>query len=118
MTKFKDQSPMPQQTKVPVSKYQASLLGGAIGDALGAPIEFMGIEEIRSKFGPAGVKDYVEFSDGRGVFTDDTQMTLFTAEALLRAYHQGISARNRRGFANHCTSLLFALAIHTGTAIF
>ena len=79
---------MPQQTKVPVSKYQSSLLGGAIGDALGAPIEFMGIEEIRSKFGPAGVKDYVEFSDGRGVFTDDTQMTLFTAEALLRAYNR------------------------------
>jgi ADP-ribosylglycohydrolase len=34
------------------------LLGGAVGDALGAPIEFMTLPEIRKKFGPEGLKDY------------------------------------------------------------
>ena len=59
------------------------LLGGAAGDALGAPVEFMSREEIFAKY-PGGVKDYVEFPDGTGAITDDTQMTLFTAEGLLR----------------------------------
>ena len=59
------------------------LLGGAVGDALGAPIEFMGFDEIRRRFGPAGVSQY-ELAYGRmGAITDDTQMTLFTAEGLI-----------------------------------
>ncbi|MDZ7612776.1 MAG: ADP-ribosylglycohydrolase family protein [Flavobacteriaceae bacterium] len=74
--------------KVSLSKYQACLLGGAIGDALGAPIEFLSIGQIRALSGPDGLNHYIEFSDGTGAFTDDTQMTLFTAEALLRAYHK------------------------------
>lgn len=72
--------------KANLSKYQACLLGGAIGDALGAGIEFLSLQQILNNYGEKGVKDYVEFEDGSGAFTDDTQMTLFTAEALLRAY--------------------------------
>ena len=50
-------------------------LGGAIGDALGNPLEFESLATIRRRGGlPA--PDLV---------TDDTQMTLFTAEGLLRA---------------------------------
>lgn len=64
------------------------LLGGAIGDALGAPIEFLTTPQIRKRFGAHGVTNYVEHSDGKGQFTDDTQMTLFTAEALLRAQNR------------------------------
>lgn len=67
------------------SHYIGCLIGGAIGDALGAPIEFMSSPEIQERYGDSGVKGYVEFRDGHGEFTDDTQMTLFTAEALLRA---------------------------------
>ena len=74
----------------PLDKYIGCLLGGAIGDALGAPIEFMSLNEIRSKFGKDGVKNYIEYADGHGEFTDDTQMTLFTAEALLRAEHRAM----------------------------
>lgn len=69
-------------------KYQACLLGGAIGDALGAPIEFMSLENILSTYTPVGVRDYVEHESGLGEFTDDTQMTLFTAEGILRAKHR------------------------------
>ena len=60
------------------------LIGGAVGDALGAPIEFFTAANIKKYFGVA-VKDYVEFKDGTGAITDDTQMTLFTAEGILRA---------------------------------
>ncbi len=70
--------------KISISKYQACLLGGAIGDALGAPAEFLSAKQIQTKYGHRGITSYVEFTDGKGVFTDDTQMTLFTAESLLR----------------------------------
>lgn len=73
--------------KISISKYQACLLGGAIGDALGAPVEFLSAQQIQSKYGHRGISTYVEFSDGKGMFTDDTQMTLFTAEGLLRSGH-------------------------------
>lgn len=58
------------------------LLGGAVGDALGAVVEFDSIDEILRRHGPDGV---VEFPPGGGRITDDTQMTLFTAEGLVRA---------------------------------
>jgi ADP-ribosylglycohydrolase len=59
------------------------LLGGAVGDALGAPVEFMGLDEIRRRYGHAGVTRF-ETAYGRiGAITDDTQMTLFTAEGLI-----------------------------------
>lgn len=71
-----------------MDNYIACLLGGAIGDALGAPVEFDSIALIREKYGPHGVTGYVEYADDTGEFTDDTQMTLFTAEGLLRAWHR------------------------------
>lgn len=61
------------------------LLGGAVGDALGAPVEFMSMDEIRRRYGDVGITGYVEFWSGQGAFTDDTQMTLFTAEGLALA---------------------------------
>lgn len=65
------------------------LLGGAVGDALGAPIEFMRLSEIRERFGPQGLREYAKAYGRLGAITDDTQMTLFTAEGLLRAVCQG-----------------------------
>jgi ADP-ribosyl-[dinitrogen reductase] hydrolase len=63
---------------------RASLFGGAIGDALGADIEFLSLNSIRADF-PGGV-DLVLHRDGKPAeITDDTQMTLFTAEGLIRA---------------------------------
>ncbi|MBM7786330.1 ADP-ribosylglycohydrolase family protein [Tenggerimyces flavus] len=62
------------------SRVRGCLLGGALGDALGAPVEFLSLSEIRSRHGPAGV---VELTSG--LVTDDTQMTLFTVEGMIRA---------------------------------
>lgn len=63
-------------------RVRGCLLGGAIGDALGAPIEFHSLSDILRDH-PGGIQGYVTtWRGGRGLVTDDTQMTLFTAEAL------------------------------------
>ncbi|MCX5207861.1 ADP-ribosylglycohydrolase family protein [Kitasatospora sp. NBC_00240] len=60
------------------------MLGGAIGDALGNPVEFLSLDAIRAKYGAAGVTGPVADAEGViGRITDDTQMTLFTAEGYL-----------------------------------
>ena len=59
------------------------LLGGAVGDALGYKVEFCSLREIRERFGPAGIQQPVLNSAGKAVVSDDTQMTLFTAEGLI-----------------------------------
>lgn len=66
------------------SRFRACLLGGAVGDALGGAVEFMSLEAIRSRFGPGGIRDYAAAYGREGAITDDTQMTLFTAEGLIR----------------------------------
>lgn len=72
-----------------LSKYKGCLLGGAVGDALGAPVEFQSLASIKKQYGTAGVTDYLPAYGGIGMITDDTQMTLFTAEALLFASENG-----------------------------
>lgn len=63
---------------------EACLLGGAIGDALGAEIEFWPLARIRAAF-PDGIDRLPPHDGVAGAITDDTQMTLFTAEGLIRA---------------------------------
>ena len=56
------------------------LLGGAIGDALGAPVEFVTAPaRLDAMMGDAAPVDL-----SSPLVTDDTQMTMFTAEALIR----------------------------------
>ena len=69
-------------------RMQASLTGGAIGDSLGAEIEFLTLREIRRRF-PEGISELPPHKGLRGAITDDTQMTLFTAEGMLRAHIRG-----------------------------
>jgi ADP-ribosylglycohydrolase len=75
-------------TRLAENHYTGCLLGGAVGDALGAPVEFLSLDAIRLQHGFQGVTDYCEYPHHTGEFTDDTQMTLFTAEGLLRAYNR------------------------------
>ena len=67
-----------------LNKIRGCLLGGAAGDALGYPVEFMTEPEIMQKFGNQGIISYV-LTDGVAKISDDTQMTLFTANGLLYA---------------------------------
>lgn len=70
------------------ARFQGCLLGGAIGDALGYPVEFFDEERIRKRYGDGGIR---RFSNKTKVafVSDDTQMTLFTAEGLLLAKKRG-----------------------------
>lgn len=66
-------------------KCRGSLVGGAVGDALGYAVEFSSLDEILSRYGERGITSYDLDSEGVAEFSDDTQMTLFTAEGLLGA---------------------------------
>jgi ADP-ribosylglycohydrolase len=69
--------------------YRGCLIGGAIGDAFGSAVEFLSINTIREEYGEAGITDLVSAKSGLAEITDDTQMTLFTAEGILRADSSG-----------------------------
>jgi ADP-ribosylglycohydrolase len=67
-------------------RFLGAVLAGAAGDALGAPVEFYPLDQIRSRHGERGVSSYDHNGDRPGEFTDDTQMTLFTMEGLVRGH--------------------------------
>ena len=69
-----------------LDRIRGCLLAGAAGDALGAAVEFMDWPSIRQKFGERGIRDFAPAFGKLGAVTDDTQMMLFTAEGLLRAW--------------------------------
>ena len=63
------------------NKALGCIVGGAIGDALGYPIEFNTYSHIVESFGENGVTDYVY---NKGLISDDTQMVLFTIDGLIK----------------------------------
>lgn len=72
--------------------YRGCLLGGAIGDSLGFQVEFMTIEEIREAYGENGVENLKLGMMKNAEISDDTQMSLFTAEGVLRSKLKMIKA--------------------------
>jgi len=84
--------------------YRGCLLGGAVGDALGAPVEFLNESAIASRFGENGIQEFVPAFGRLGAITDDTQMTLFTAEGILRAHVR----RETRGICHPPTVMVHA----------
>ncbi|MEU5087305.1 ADP-ribosylglycohydrolase family protein [Streptomyces sp. NPDC021356] len=66
-------------------RVRGTLLGGALGDALGAPVDGLGLQEIRAAHGPEGVVDLVPAHGRRGAVTHLTQLTLFSVDGLIRA---------------------------------
>lgn len=73
---------------------RGSLMAGAAGDALGYPVEFMSRNAILARYGDRGITEFKLDSDGKALVSDDTQMTLFTANGMLmgltRGYMRGI----------------------------
>lgn len=59
------------------------MVGGAVGDALGYPVEFMSYYDILQEYGRNGITRYQLNSNGIAEISDDTQMTLFTANGVL-----------------------------------
>ena len=83
-------------------RIRGSLIGGAIGDALGYPVEFKKtFQEIQRLYGERGITRLIpqkqrldddDFSD-KAVISDDTQMTLFTANGLLNAKRLNVNPK-------------------------
>ncbi|WP_293374233.1 ADP-ribosylglycohydrolase family protein [Phenylobacterium sp. SCN 70-31] len=71
------------------SRILGCLLGGATGDAFGYPIEFLSMDQVRERHGPDGLVE-PRLQGGRTAVSDDTQMTLFTAEGLLAAVDEDL----------------------------
>lgn len=78
------------------NKIRGSITGGAIGDALGYPIEFVySFNDICARYGKEGITDFdmsypwLESEEKKALFSDDTQMTLYTVEGLLEAERHG-----------------------------
>ncbi|MFC9352313.1 ADP-ribosylglycohydrolase family protein [Arthrobacter sp. NPDC057013] len=88
----------------PESRIHGCLLGGALGDSLGYAVEFDQIDEIRRRFGAAGLRDF-SMLDGGTHFSDDTQMTLYTVDGIVEALewaNSGVGAD-----ANACVWLAY-----------
>ena len=78
--------------EVVLDRFRGCLVGGAVGDALGYTVEFMGKYEIFSQYGTGGITSYeLDSASGKALVSDDTQMTLFTAAGLLRGLAQEVT---------------------------
>ncbi len=70
--------------KVEDNRILGCLIGGAAGDALGYTVEFIKYDNIIKKYGKDGITSYsIDPMTVKALISDDTQMTLFTAEGLL-----------------------------------
>ena len=65
-------------------RIRGCLLAGAVGDALGYQVEFLPLQEIDRIHGEHGVRTMAPY------ISDDTQMTLFTAEGMLMGMKHGV----------------------------
>lgn len=84
---------------------ESCILGGAVGDTLGAEIEFWDLSRILSVY-PQGVVPVCCLLNGESAITDDTQMTLFTAEGLTRALLRGHAGMSREAVMSVHAALL------------
>jgi ADP-ribosylglycohydrolase len=85
------------------SRVAGAILGAAVGDALGYPVEFLrSLGAIREQYGPAGVTGFVRYWDRGGKhfapYSDDTQMAEVVLRTLLwsRANEADLDATMRR----------------------
>ncbi|MFJ4861522.1 ADP-ribosylglycohydrolase family protein [Streptomyces sp. NPDC088748] len=68
------------------SRVRGTLLGSALGDALGAPAAGLTLGALREAHGPDGLTAPAPALGRRGRVTAATQLTLFTVDGLIRAH--------------------------------
>jgi ADP-ribosylglycohydrolase len=68
-------------------RFKGCLLGLAIGDALGAPVEFLQWDKIKERYGEKGIIDFDAWNGFEpGTYSDDTQLSLATAKGCINAH--------------------------------
>ena len=67
-----------------LERIKGCMLGGAVGDALGFPVEFYDDEGIFQRYGEFGITEYLLCGD-TALISDDTQMSMFTADGMIFA---------------------------------
>ena len=73
-----------RETEKHLDAVRGCMAGGAAGDALGYAVEFWREKRIFDTYGPEGITEYeTDSRSGKALISDDTQMTLFTANGLL-----------------------------------
>ncbi len=77
--------------KYTLNNYKGCLKGGAIGDALGWPVEFLQISNIKKQYGQKGIEDLFIKTNKKAEITDDTQMTMFTADGIIKSLRQTLN---------------------------
>ena len=70
------------------SAYRGCLLGMAIGDAMGYPVDTKDISQIRTDYGPNGILGY-DLVNGYADITSHTQLAAFSANGLLLGMTRG-----------------------------
>ena len=79
--------------KTTEDRIEGAVLGGAIGDAMGHPTEFLTMGQIHRRYGPGGVESFELWWEEDGErfapYTDDTQMAEVVFQSLLESRRQG-----------------------------
>lgn len=79
-----------KQAKRVADSIRGSMMAGAAGDALGYKVEFVNRRTILTRFGDQGITKFALDSNGKALISDDTQMSLFTANGILLGLTYGL----------------------------
>ena len=80
-------------TKIDLNTCKAILLGVAVGDALGVPVEFKSREEISRQL-VTDMIGYGTYNKPPGTFSDDSSLTFCLAESIASGFSLEGTARN------------------------
>ena len=75
----------PVYTKHTPDNFSGCMLGSAIGDAMGKPVEYANIDTIRETYGRKGITDLVVNENGVAEVSEDTQLSMFTADGIIKS---------------------------------
>lgn len=78
-----------------MDKFEGAIFGSALGDAFGYPLMSMSFEEICKTFEKSGARELaISRKTNTALFTEATQMSLFTADGILWASDEHVAYEN------------------------
>lgn len=74
-------------------RFRGCFFGGAVGDALGYLLEKLDLKTIHKRYGTHGLRTVLALPEhgNKSIISDDTHLSLFTADGILWAAHEDIS---------------------------